>query len=524
MCIVVAENDEDSWDATNSWSGYNYQGKIALYLGIHKINELIYNRNDSDIQKYSIEIEWLEDFSIVYTDNGSRVYKSIHQVKAKANTNVEEYEDALVKLYQKIKKDNLIANAYLHVCKTLDYKGRIWSDIINTIIRNGNKTKAIKRQVVNYKNCSKDSKQEMIDKLNGRGRNSKENILIKKYNEMYFHFKKVTVDNVDLILNKIIQDLDIQIQLCMQSIKQTDLDKIIVYTYPKNKEYCGLDEINDLLKQEITTYWNISHAPDWKVKDSNFCENVCLCLQGLIDKHITERHINYNKTDMRDICFQQIVDILDSNTSIKRCEEYYLFVIKQRLMKECLKYHTDCTTDWNSDNEREEKCSHCEIKCFNDQLIKKTGSDLKEFLHAINPDIINDIDGDNWERFCNEFKYRNPFFRGLRDIKKPYEKEKKYVSYIDKEKRLNLLTVIVHDEDSPKDAMRICSRIVKNPNLNKVLMDYDCLISKGLNIDSIFDGAGDYLEKFKCEENHIYHYKNLEIKSLNKSIEELGGE
>ena len=85
------------------------------------------------------------------------------------------------------------------------------------------------------------------------------------------------------------------------------------------------------------------------------------------------------------------------------------------------------------------------------------------------------------------------------------------------------MTTIIKDEDSRKDAMRICSKIVKNHNLNEVLMDYDYLISKNLNIDSVFYGAGDYLENFKLEENHVYHYKNLKIKSLDKSIKELEG-
>ena len=53
----------DFWDATNSWSGYNYQGKIALYYGIRKINELITIGKACDIEKYAIEIEWKEDFS-----------------------------------------------------------------------------------------------------------------------------------------------------------------------------------------------------------------------------------------------------------------------------------------------------------------------------------------------------------------------------------------------------------------------------------------------------------------------------
>jgi len=315
MCYVFEESRKDNWDATNSWSGYNYQGKIALYLGIHKINDLIINGKGKDLEKYSVEIEWLEDFSIVYTDAATRVYQSIHQVKAKENTSIKDYEDALVKLYHKIEKDSLIINAYLHVCRALDYKGSTWKESIETIIRNCSQIKELKNKIEDYKNCNEDIKQKQIDKLNGKGRNSEENSLIRTYNKKYFNFKKISLKNVDLIIDKILGDLDNKIKLCMKTIKQSDLKKIELYQYPSNRDYCDIDEINDLLKEEIKKYWSISHAPVWKAEDEGFCENVCLYLEGLIDRHITERHKKYNKTDMRDISFQQIKGILDSNMS-----------------------------------------------------------------------------------------------------------------------------------------------------------------------------------------------------------------
>ena len=68
MCINTKLENEN-WDATNSWSGYNYQGKIALFVVLKKINELISIGKVDEIEKYSIELEWLEDFSILYKDN-----------------------------------------------------------------------------------------------------------------------------------------------------------------------------------------------------------------------------------------------------------------------------------------------------------------------------------------------------------------------------------------------------------------------------------------------------------------------
>ena len=77
------ELEKDNWDAINSWSGYKYQDKIALFVVLKKINELISMGKIDEIEKYSIELEWLEDFSTLYKDDDGLQYNTIHQVKAK---------------------------------------------------------------------------------------------------------------------------------------------------------------------------------------------------------------------------------------------------------------------------------------------------------------------------------------------------------------------------------------------------------------------------------------------------------
>lgn len=57
------------FDATNSWNGYNHQGKIALWYAIRKIHKLIVPSispliNRKKLEKYFLEIEYMEDFSI----------------------------------------------------------------------------------------------------------------------------------------------------------------------------------------------------------------------------------------------------------------------------------------------------------------------------------------------------------------------------------------------------------------------------------------------------------------------------
>ena len=113
-------------------------------------------------------------------------------------------------------------------------------------------------------------------------------------------------------------------------MKDEDIKKIELYSYPSGNLYCELAEINNLIKQEIINYWRNLGTDGWKCADKSFCEMIFLCLQGLIDKHITQRHIQYNKTTERSIEFALIKNVLDSDDSVKRCEEYYLYNIKKK--------------------------------------------------------------------------------------------------------------------------------------------------------------------------------------------------
>ena len=55
------------YDATNSWNGYNHQGKIALYYAVEEIIKLLEaSRDEKDtevkLQSTFLEIEWTKDF------------------------------------------------------------------------------------------------------------------------------------------------------------------------------------------------------------------------------------------------------------------------------------------------------------------------------------------------------------------------------------------------------------------------------------------------------------------------------
>ena len=519
MCINTKLENEN-WDATNSWSGYNYQGKIALFVVLKKINELISIGKVDEIEKYSIELEWLEDFSILYKDNDGVQYKTIHQVKAKDKHNITDYEDALVKLYYKIVNHKTIEYAYLHVCKSINYDENEWNDKVKELILKCSHIKALQNIIISYKSNPK--KKDEVEKIYKSGRKSEVNKLIKEYNEKYFEYRKINVHNVDNILDRILSDLQAQM-LTSQNIQDEDIKKLEVYSYSNGNVYCELAEINDLIKVEINSYWRNTGAEGWKCTDQNFCEMIFLCLQGLIDKHITQRHIQYNKTAERRIGFNRIRKVLDSDDSIKRCEEYYLYNIKNKLLMMCGEYHEYCLDEWDSEEERVMFCKQCEVSAFYEHISRMSEDKIRDLIHTINPNVLKKIDEMNWAEYCIIDRYKNPFFKGLRDINSTFEKDRDYISYVGKNKTLNLLTTVGNRDGSKKALMRACGEIVANPNLYEILMDVNCLISRDLETDSIYDGAGDFLKEFEIEEEHIYHCKNIKMEPLEDAIVDIDG-
>ncbi|MNW44346.1 hypothetical protein D3C74_215760 [compost metagenome] len=98
--------------AVPSWSGYTYQGKIALFVAL----EQIVNIPLEDYAEYKVEFEWFEDFAILKGEK----YLSIHQVKTYNRKTFSEYQDALWNLLGKtyLKKNSL--DSYLHTTIQID--------------------------------------------------------------------------------------------------------------------------------------------------------------------------------------------------------------------------------------------------------------------------------------------------------------------------------------------------------------------------------------------------------------------
>jgi hypothetical protein len=107
---------EEAYDATASWSGYIYQGKVALYHALKIINEQEKTDQPMDISGLELEIEWEEDFSVKYNND----YISYHQVKAYKAPPPSAFKDAIKGVLSKL-SSNVTADAFLHIWEDIQY-------------------------------------------------------------------------------------------------------------------------------------------------------------------------------------------------------------------------------------------------------------------------------------------------------------------------------------------------------------------------------------------------------------------
>lgn len=125
-----------AFDASPSWSGFNYQGKVSLYHALKIINM---KPAGDDLSNLSLMLENTEDFEIIEDSNA----KTFHQVKAYNSSSYSKYEDALLELTLELYK-NKDVEGFIHTWKKIkfregfeDLKSSIKNDI-NTLLEEYN--------------------------------------------------------------------------------------------------------------------------------------------------------------------------------------------------------------------------------------------------------------------------------------------------------------------------------------------------------------------------------------------------
>ena len=451
-------------DATNSWNGYNHQGKIALYFAVKEITALIpdgsdKNANGALLGKHFLEVEYTEDFSIGRIEPGGVLrYDTIHQVKDRKDTGLKAYESAIQGLAVNMVRHPEVQNAYLHTTRELsDEKGKTFAESVRDMVQN---TAWIGEQEIKaQKKKDPVKRQEELDWL-----------------------------------------AKVRAELPALWQKPGELDKIRKYPYEMpsggTRDYCSKEDAREYLKKSLREFYG-KHNPDRDYKQSK--EFVGKSYQYLLEKlneHVVFRSKHYSdKKVQRHLPLSDLYGWLVSDGIENMGEEYYLYQIKEGYLNYVEYFCRICMRDC---------CETCPTDNFMMWFRSMKPRELKEFFLQTNPNVPGSIDIGQYPKFLQESGIRNPFWEGLRrNTQKPEELQvHNDVRYLGKDSRTYILTTLAANipddeddddvfaqEEAEREVNMICTEIYKNQNELERDLGGKCLISKNIDVESVQERA-----------------------------------
>lgn len=506
------------FDATNSWNGYNHQGKIALWYTIREIVNLIegaasQSQNRQKLDNCFLEIEYMEDFSICKKEQGHLQYHSVHQVKDREDTEISAYESALLGLAKHLIDDSLISDAYLHLTKPLNLNGKSLGSYVAEMAKTPKYLVSAENEINSKRNDS-DYRNSFLIPKRGRPTNRKTELLHALFKKDP-SAKSLTPDNLDDAFDELLKEIQSRKQtLC--ALNASQLNHINLCEYSINgslQNYCEEDQVELLVKDVIKKFYTKLDPHSYKTS-STFVDKSYLFILGKLDQHIVDRSLNYEAYKAgqleRQIPFSQIFDWLLSDDIDKRDDPFYLYHIKERIFKKADSYCKSCRKKGSKN------CFDCQVPVCKDKLGSLSFKQLDEFLHITNPHISESLNMDTYGDYASSNGINNPFFTGLRDIPQAFLQDHDVIAitYQDYEQLQYALTAIAPN-DTDNDEAIICSEIIRNRNVYNLLMDYDGLISKDIAVDSIQDQEITLSHRFdRAESDHIAHCKDVKIVPL----------
>lgn len=332
-------------DATPSWNGYNYQGKVGLYVCLVDILKearagVDLPAFDAFLGEHHIEYEWIEDFAIKKNDS----YLSLHQVKHKGENKFKDHVEAIATILYR--KNGVLADS--DIFKYFKFKSKKKGDTAAEQAR-------LKEEIIN---CS------LVDDKGLLGSNWKANVqsvdikyrgnIIKCFNDFesllqkafrtsitYFH----TADKVELPSENIPQVAGIPGFLVPSLAQPKSLSCQNIYLSFDNPSTYDLalsdDELNSQLKKQIKALLKIFHPGIGEFSPEEISlYKAALC--ALIDQNLVVRHqhvrdkrdnhLPYLQRTKPSICFKEIVREI-KNTYVVQNDAYWNLVCRQNFEK-----------------------------------------------------------------------------------------------------------------------------------------------------------------------------------------------
>ena len=423
--VEVEVDKDDVAKASSSWSGFIYQGKVAIYTVLKYLNH--YHSNLEEMKRYELEIEYLEDFSIIK----DREYISLHQVKAKLDSKtIGSYNEAILNLLGKLAKYNSIENVNLHTVVELK---PFEKDDLRTGLLNFDVSKK-KKELTNYKQLISDDNQfdELYNKL--------------KISSNTGELKIERVIAIDQIKQMIIMEIDKFYSRCRDEKLR---DK---YNAVENKEYIYSNFIN------------------------------------LIEEYIHKDHLKRLSERKISIKFDTFLDILKNRNVFSINKKTYSSLLIHMIVDDFNDYCADYGIDDENINVHETWRRHVEgLKTFASEEFHLLCRKLTPYKIIENP---NKIDIDQFRNIMQPDGVRDSFIHALISfaniIEPPIDAETAYI--IQNESEFYTLSTINRRGHRAHES--IGELIYKNLNENdevlKMLFEIDGYINS--TIDNEFTG------------------------------------
>lgn len=238
-------------DAIPSWSGFNYQGKMAILCALQEINK------NNNVDEYSIELERQEDFAILNNDTTIALY----QVKAVLSQKKHRYytiSASKESVAQKLIRHKAECGNYMAQCFLVSAIDIVdWNNKDNTY-RNHIKLYQYNGETVSIVNCSNCIREEIKLYLT----KCKETPFVVNDETVYTIYAKLCVfleSKVAMMHNQNSRDRNYRILL-------TDFVNVM-----KDTVISGYEQMEFCKREEIYRYLGeiLSHLVP------NYCENDC---------------------------------------------------------------------------------------------------------------------------------------------------------------------------------------------------------------------------------------------------------
>jgi hypothetical protein len=312
-------------DASATWSGFNYQGKVALFYTLFFINQKLDGDINYDFNGYSLTLERHEDFEI--GNQGGPV--SFHQVKAYKDADFSKYKNALLELSLEL-RDYPPVKGYLHT----------WQNIILPEGKNLVETVKddIEKEVELYNAATNKDHTNIGKAFNGSTSPPKRAAIL----------RNAFANTPGVNHQAVIQTLN---EICAQDTGS--VNRIMSYQYPDGTFACDLQTIEDLIKVQLELYFTKKAIINTN-KQINNAYNYFL---GMLDRHILERHRTLGKTIPLDIRFFDIIQILEKDfedVSTRYLQFYFKDLFLKQLERFCMEpalcpneAHSECDDEYN---------------------------------------------------------------------------------------------------------------------------------------------------------------------------------